>query len=117
MAEVKYYVQTSDEGFRSLHANSDIRQGETIMNIPQKTVPERDKYSIELFPGVHVDCSEEPIGATNHSCKANAAVRDGRLVAWQCIKAGDEITINYRLTESHLAAPFVCSCCNEKMEW
>jgi hypothetical protein len=74
-------------------------------------------YSIEVFPGVHVDCSDVLVGAMNHACKANCAVRDGRIVAWECIPAGTELTINYRLTETHLAAPFICKCCGQEMKW
>lgn len=113
---MKYEIYT-DGGFRSLRATERIRQGETIIHLPQTTLPERDMYSVEIYPGVHVDCASSPVGAINHSCKANAAIRDGRVVAWSCIEPGEQITINYRMTETHLATPFVCNCCNEKMEW
>lgn len=113
---VKYEVYANDN-FRSLRATERIRQGETITELPQTVLPERDMYSIEVHPGIHVDCSNSPVGAINHSCKANAAVRDGRIVAWGCIEPGEDITINYRMTETHLANSFVCRCCDEKMDW
>jgi len=99
-----------DEGFRSLYAARDFRQGETIIGLPTITQPEPDMYSIEAWPGIHIDCSRSDAGATNHSCEPNAAVRGGALVAWSCIKAGEEITIDYKRTESKLAAPFDCNC-------
>lgn len=100
-------VKKTPEG-RGLFAARRIRQGETIMFLPDRVQDERDMYSIEVFPGVHVDCSDSVVGALNHACKANAAVRDNRIVAWACIQEGEEITINYRMTETHLSNPFTC---------
>lgn len=113
----KFEIRFSETEGRSLIATERIRQGETIVELPTKTVPEPDMYSLEVVPGIHLDCYAHPIGATNHSCKANAAVKDFKLVAWECIKEGDEITIDYRKTETHLSNSFVCRCCGEKMEW
>lgn len=112
----KVEIQWSEDG-RGLFATEDIRQGETILKLPEKTIPERDMYSIEIYPGVHVDCSDSLVGALNHACKANCAVRDGRIIAWECIKAGEELNINYRLTETHLSAPFTCKDCGQEMKW
>lgn len=105
------------DGFRSLRAVRKIRQGETIMGLPSVALPQPDMYSIEAHPGLHIDCSFSVVGALNHACKANAAVKDMRIVAWSCIEPGEEITINYRMTETHLAAPFTCRCCGEEMKW
>lgn len=99
------------EGFhRKLVASRDISLGEVIVTLPLATQPEPDKYSIEASSGVHVDCSKSLAGACNHSCKPNAAVRHFRIIAWECIKAGEEITIDYRKTEHKLAVPFLCRC-------
>lgn len=114
---MKVEVRTSEEGFRSLVATEHIRQGETILSLPTQTQNEPDVYSVEGFPGVHLDCSDSLVGAINHSCYANSAVRDMRIVAWKCIEPGDEITINYRMTETHLSNPFKCNDCGEWMEW
>lgn len=111
---IKYEMhQDRKTGFRSLHAFEDIRQGETILELPKMVQSNPDIYSIEIAPGVHIDCSESYIGATNHSCEPNAAIRKGRLVAWSCIVSGDEITIDYKRTETKLAAPFDCKCGNK----
>lgn len=32
----------------------------------------------------------------NHSLSPNAFVRNGRIIAWSCIKKGDQITIDWR---------------------
>lgn len=96
---------------RKLVASKDIMMGETIVTLPLHTVPGPDKYSVEASPGVHVDCSNSLAGACNHACDPNAAIRHYRIVAWRCIKEGEEITINYNRTEYKMAVPFNCSCC------
>lgn len=105
------------DGFRSLVAAEKIRQGEVVVHLPYSTQPLRDRYSIEDPPGIHRDCSQSPVGAINHNCHPNAAVRNGRVVAWTCIEPGEEITLNYRSTEEHLQNSFVCNCCEKEMEW
>lgn len=32
----------------------------------------------------------------NHSLNPNASVRKGRIIAWSCIKKGDQITVDWR---------------------
>src|ERR1700746_3765694 len=96
--------------YRSLKATRRIRQGETIVNLPQNSMSEADQYSLEIYPGIHVDCSQSMAGATNHSCDPNAFVKENRIVAWKCIMPGDEITIDYKATEQKLAVPFECNC-------
>lgn len=95
---------------RSLRATRKIHQGETILTLPQATVPMPDKYSLEIYPGIHIDCSYGKAGAINHSCSPNAHVRDTRIVAWRCIESGEDITLDYKITEYKLANPFDCNC-------
>lgn len=95
---------------RSLVSARRIRQGETIANLPQAILTVPDKYSLEIHPGVHVDCEMSMVGAINHSCAPNAYVKDTRIVAWNCIAPGEEITIDYKATEHKLAVPFDCKC-------
>jgi hypothetical protein len=101
----------SDVDYRKLVASRDILQGETIVTLPLKTLPGPDKYSVEASPGIHIDCTESLAGAINHACSPNAAVRHFRIVAWNCISQGDEITIDYMRTEYDMAVPFKCFCC------
>lgn len=93
-------------------------QGERILELPEGnllSVPNR--YTLQISPDLHLDCSEHPIAALNHSCNPNAAVRGNKLIAWACIDPGEEITINYLRTETELAVPFKCECgnCDSKM--
>lgn len=103
--------QTVRGGYRSLKAMRKIRQGETLYDMNElKPLDKADKYSIEISPGIHLDCEYVCVGAINHSCDPNAAVRGLRIVAFKCIEAGDEITIDYKRTETTLAEPFDCKC-------
>jgi len=100
---------TEVEG-RGLYATQDIRQGEEILQLPNLAMSQPDMYSLEIHPGMHVDCSTHFAGAINHACDANAAVRGNKIIAWSCIKAGEQITLDYKRTEQKLAAPFNCFC-------
>ena len=95
---------------KTLKATRRIRQGETILNLPTKIRQNPDKYSLEVYPSVHLDCEFHMVGAINHSCDPNASVKDTRIVAWSCINPGDEIKIDYKKTEQKLAVPFDCNC-------
>lgn len=95
---------------RSLKATRRIRQGEVIVNLPITILTMPDKYSLEIYPGVHVDCETSMAGAINHSCAPNSYVKDTRILAWNCIAPGEEITLDYKATEHKLAVPFDCKC-------
>lgn len=107
---MKYELRFTETDGRAIYATEKIRMGETIMDLPQVGQSDPDMYSIEISPGIHVDCSGSYVGALNHACDPNAAVRRGAIIAWKCIEPGDEITIDYKKTESKLAAPFNCMC-------
>jgi hypothetical protein len=99
------------DGFhRTLKATRRIRQGETVVILPESPISMPDRYSLEIYPGIHIDCSQSMAGAINHSCSPNAFVKDSRIVAWTCILPGDEITLDYKITEQKLASPFECKC-------
>lgn len=106
---MKYEMRFKGEE-RALFATGRFHQGETILTFPEVTQPMPDRYSIEISPGIHLDCSFVPAGAINHSCDPSASVRNGKLVAWRCLEEGDEVTIDYKKTEEKLAVPFHCQC-------
>lgn len=117
---MKFELRFSETDGRGIYATEDIRQGQEIMDLPNVVMSEPDVYSLEIHPGMHVDCSQHYAGSVNHSCNANAAVRGNRIIAWTCIKAGEQITLDYKRTEQKLAAPFNCLCgaktCRERIE-
>lgn len=112
MIETEELARIEEEGdYRRLVANVDISLGRTIVVLPMVGMTQPDRLSVEASPGVHIDCQNSLAGAINHACDANAAVRHFRIVAWRCITAGEEITINYNRTEWDMAEPFKCNCC------
>lgn len=106
----RFEIRFSEVDGRYLVATDHFHQGELIAKLPGIGMSRPDIYSIEVHPGLHVDCAESPVGAMNHSCDPNAAVKDWRIIAWKCIRPGDPITLDYKRTETSLAAPFNCLC-------
>lgn len=106
----KYELRFSETDGRWLEAVENIHQGETIIGLPLVGMTEPDMFSLEIEPGFHIDCSQSPAGAIQHSCQPNAAVKRFKIVAWKCINQGESITLDYRRTENKLAAPFTCHC-------
>lgn len=95
---------------KSLRATRKIRQGEVVCELPTRTRFNPDKYSLEIAEGIHADCEFSAVGSINHSCDPNSALRNMRIVAFKCIDPGEQITIDYKRTETKLAAPFDCDC-------
>lgn len=106
----KWEIRTNDKSHRGLFATEKISQGQTVCNLPSNTVDRPDKYSIQVYPGIHIDCESSPAGVINHSCDPNAVVWKWQIVAWKCLEPGDEITINYSITEDEISSPFKCEC-------
>lgn len=106
----KWQIKVSDTDGRALYAAEKIHQGEEILKLPGIGMTSPDIFSIQIYPGLHIDCSMSPAGALNHSCEANALVKDFRVVAWRCIEPGEMITIDYRRTEDKITSPFNCLC-------
>lgn len=104
-----FEIRKTETG-NGLFATERISQGKVIMFLPKESQPLPDMYSIEVMPGIHINCADSPAGSLNHSCDPNAFVRDCRIVAWACIAPGDQITIDYKKTEQKLDAPFDCKC-------
>lgn len=112
MDTLKQMVIYEKENGIGLFAQEHIYQGQTILELPvSDCLFEPDQYSIQIAPGLHLDCKDHPVGAINHSCEPNAVIRGDRLVAWACIEKGEEITIDYKRTEQKLSFPFDCDCC------
>jgi hypothetical protein len=62
-----------------------------------------DSYAIVLPPGAYL----------NHSCDPNAMRSGVKVFAWRAIRAGEEITIDYRLNAFGDGDRWECSCGSE----
>lgn len=107
------------EGLFALRA---FKAGDTVCTAMGEISSSRTRISIELNANEHfeptgmVGGSINALAKLNHACNPNACVRhdskSGFLAveALTGISAGEEITIDYRATETELAHPFVCNC-------
>ncbi|MDX1412328.1 MAG: SET domain-containing protein-lysine N-methyltransferase, partial [Nitrospirales bacterium] len=70
--------------------------------------PHITKHSLTL-EGENVEPTGE-LKHLNHSCDPNAYFLKRWLMAGRDIQEGDEITIDYALTEDSFSDPFPCNC-------
>ena len=101
-----FEVNPNAHGERATHARFPFEAGEVVYTLRGEPSAVRCRRSIEIGPGEHlVDPYAECI---NHSSSPNLEIRGRVLIALQPIAAGDEVTLDYRPTESAIAAPFQC---------
>lgn len=87
--------------------------GEVVMEIDGIVVAEPSRYTIQVGNRCHIAPraeGEDLWRFLNHSCRPNAWVNGGRLVALTAIARGAEITFDYNCTEYEMAEPFRCRC-------
>lgn len=105
---------------RHVVACADIAAGAEILAFEGIVSAAAERYSVQVGDGLHLSPPPEPELSAhprryawrflNHSCAPNAAVVGRALVARGAIRAGDEITFDYRTTELEMAEPFTCRC-------
>ena len=101
-------------------AQQDISKGEIAYEFSEyEIVKERTYTSIQVSETAHL---EDFTGKfLNHSCTPNLKFVSeyylGRfyMKAVRTIRKGDELTFDYRTTESKIARPFICKCCNKEI--
>jgi SET domain-containing protein len=103
---------------KAVFAITNIDQGETVIKSQLvKTVPNRNKYSLELN-GNHIIINEPGV-FVNHSCEPNCTLIANELgafdfVAIRPISIGEEITFDYESIESKIVAFSDCLCQSEQ---
>jgi len=108
---------------RGMFADEDIKRGERIqyLRVPKvKRVvrSKKDSRAIEHWIGAGkdswFDTRGTPFRYINHSCDANAAIAGTKtLVALRDIKKGQEIHIDYSMTDADPFMSIVCKCGTE----
>ncbi len=112
------------KGYKGVYARQQIQAGAIIFVLSGTISTYPTKYTIELGWHRHLSIPRMRRGADdsdygwkflNHSCEPNGYldVDDLSFRALQDIEAGAEITFNYLITESEMAAPFECRCGSE----
>jgi hypothetical protein len=98
------------KGFLGVYAVNYFKEGEIVMDLSMGEESQvRDLRTIELATR-HID---HPFGRyVNHHCDPNCYIDKNRelMIARKDIHIGDEITFDYSINESAIAAPFECKC-------
>lgn len=115
-------IVISDSGIqgKGIYADEDIKTGELIQYISGKKVKKlpkdkNDSLSIPNWFGLSrqywIDPEEGPFRYLNHSCEPNAAIKGTKsLVAMKPIKKGQEITMDYSMTDADPLWEMDCLC-------
>lgn len=116
----KISVRESGIHGNGLFADEDIKQGERIQYINGKrekrvTKNETDSREIEHWIGTGkfswINTEGTPFRYINHSCDPNAAIAGIKtVVALEEIKAGEEVTIDYSMTDADPYWNITCHC-------
>ena len=101
-------------------AQQDISIGEIAYEFSDYEIVEDRTYtSIQVSETAHL---EDFVGKfLNHSCTPNLKfvseyyLGNFYMEAILTIRKGDELTFDYRTTESEIARPFICKCCNKEI--
>lgn len=92
-----------------LRSIKSVNLGSPLHILQRNTIPERDKYSIQLKKGEEAIHVIDPyFKYCNHSFKPNCAITPmGVVYAVKSIEAGEELTFNYLTTEEEISHSFV----------
>ena len=98
-------------GQSGIFAKEAFASGDTILYLNGEVAQVPSRTSIQTGEGRHI---EDKIGAfINHNCSPSCKIDGPRVVALKKINPNDEITFDYSDSETTLASPFVCACCNK----
>ena len=108
-AAMRRAIPRFTQGAWGLYAAQAVRVGEVVWVLSGEVSKTPTRTSIRVGPGVHV---EDPVGIRmNHACLPSVRISGRDVVALRGLSTGDELTFDYRDTESPVSHPFVCGCC------
>ena len=86
------------------------RHGRVVKNDEVASLPREDQRHLCELDFDHSAVLLSPGCYLNHSCEPNAMRHGVKVFAWTAIRAGDEITIDYRLNAFDEDAVWKCLC-------
>ncbi len=105
---------------RGLFALQDIKKDEFIFYFKGKVIKDRDsarklKCNLQVGPNLWIDPAKGSFGRyINHSCNPNAGVKGKiKIIAVRDIKLGDEVTLDYSITDDDPRWKLNCKCGSE----
>jgi hypothetical protein len=118
-ADVGVGVMRTASEYR-LVATRPIPAGQRIFRIEGDLTDQPSRYSVQVGYQLHIDLKdghavEEILDRyfwrfMNHSCEANAQIRELDVMATRNISPWEPVTFNYNSTEWEMAEPFACHC-------
>lgn len=115
-----YTVGHSKIHGKGVFATKDIKKGDIVCDLPKTVVRriihnEKESYNfinwIEVAKNTWVNPGRTALRHLNHSCDPNAVITSTRkLVAMRPIRAGEEITFDYSLTDTDTFWHVACTC-------
>jgi hypothetical protein len=109
---VKLDVAVAD-GRKGLFALASIGKGEILIDLNGEDATQSPtKTSLQIGKGKHVVGREGTVGYLNHGCEPNTFL-DFRCLCVRALKdipAGEEVSINYTVTEYEMHDSFRCEC-------
>jgi len=106
-------AERTPSGTMRLVAAEAFAAGEAVMELEGTVVAQPSRYTLQIGRQSHLAPradGDDLWRFLNHSCRPNAWVNGGRLIALAPIAAGEEITFDYNCTEYEMAEPFGCRC-------
>jgi hypothetical protein len=103
-----------------LVAAREISAGERLFRIEGDLTHHPSRYSVQVGYRLHIDVKGDHTAEEifdryfwrfmNHSCEANAQIRELDVIATRNIGPWEPVTFNYNSTEWEMAEPFTCHC-------
>jgi hypothetical protein len=96
------FVKMTENG-RGVFASRDFARGDIVLETNGKGLNHQTEHSLQIGWGIHLE-PDAPIRLMNHSCEPSAGVKTNArglpdFYAFRDIRAGEEITFDYAMTE------------------
>tara|TARA_R110000868_G_scaffold17438_6_gene76592 strand:+ start:2376 stop:2768 length:393 start_codon:yes stop_codon:yes gene_type:complete len=96
-------------------ASRKINKGTLVFIMHGKIINAPTQTSVQIGEHSHI---EDPLaGLINHSCQPSVSVNrlEHAFMSLRDILPDEEITFDYTQNEDHMAVPFKCECCGQKI--
>ena len=109
-----YLIKDGING-KGVFAARDINKNTILFKMHGEIISKPTRTSVQIGNDLHIE--DELAGLLNHACQPSAKVdrQQQAIISLRDIKEGEEITFDYTQNEDHMAVPFTCECCGNKI--
>ena len=120
---MKVKIAKTNYAGRGVFAVKNIKKGESLfmfqgLQVNDKEYARRLKCTLQIGPNVWIDPTKakDPFGRyINHSCSPNAGIKGKqKIVAMNDIQKGEEVTLDYSITDDDVLWKMNCGCQSQK---